>query len=51
MIIPSALVFDSSGNLYVANAGNNTVEEFSPHHRHATASSVVIQSSVESLPI
>ena len=27
---PNGLAFDSSGNLYVANAGNNTIEEFTP---------------------
>jgi len=26
--IPEGLAFDGSGNLYVANAGNNTIEEF-----------------------
>ena len=27
---PSGLVFDASGNLYVANSGGNTVERFTP---------------------
>jgi sugar lactone lactonase YvrE len=27
---PQGLAFDSAGNLYVANAGNNTIEEFTP---------------------
>ena len=27
---PDALAFDSSGNLYVANDGNNTVSKFAP---------------------
>ncbi|HEY5311060.1 MAG TPA: hypothetical protein VIK18_01030, partial [Pirellulales bacterium] len=34
---PIALAFDSSGNLYVANYGNNTVEEFAPGSTTASA--------------
>ena len=30
MNFPSALAFDANGNLYVANAGNYTIEKFSP---------------------
>ena len=41
---PDALAFDSSGNLYVANYGSDTVSEFAPgstrhHHAHRTESS------------
>jgi hypothetical protein len=28
---PKGLAFDSSGNLYAANLGNNTIEEFAPN--------------------
>ena len=34
---PDALAFDSSGNLYVANEGNNTVEKFAPGSTTASA--------------
>ena len=34
---PEALAFDSSGNLYVANTGNNTVSEFAPGSTTPTA--------------
>ncbi len=34
---PEALAFDSSGNLYVANAENSTVEEFAPGSTTASA--------------
>ena len=51
--LPDALAFDSSGNLYVANAAstnNGTVSEFSTTGV-PTAGGVVIQSSVESRPM
>ncbi len=34
---PDALAFDSSGNLYVANVGNDTVEMFAPGSTTASA--------------
>ena len=34
---PAALAFDSSGDLYVANSGNNTVSEFAPGAATPTA--------------
>ena len=34
---PDALAFDSSGNLYVANDGNDTVSEFAPGSTTPTA--------------
>ena len=36
---PIALAFDSSGNLYVANYGNDTVSEVAPGNTTPTASS------------
>ena len=44
-----ALAFDASGNLYVTNAGNNTVSEVTPSIAATTA--VTIRSSVESRPM
>jgi sugar lactone lactonase YvrE len=37
MSVPVTLAFDSSGNLYVANAGGNTVEKFAPGSTTASA--------------
>ena len=34
---PDALAFDSGDNLYVANLGNSTVEEFAPGSTTASA--------------
>ena len=48
--IPYALAFDSSGNLYVANLGNNTVNTFAPTGV-PTAGGVVIRSSLPARPI
>ncbi|HEY5314127.1 MAG TPA: hypothetical protein VIK18_16465, partial [Pirellulales bacterium] len=48
---PTALAFDSSGNLYVANNAGSTVEKFSPASSTPTAAGVVIQSSVQSRPM
>ena len=36
-MIPEALAFDTSGNLYVANYGNNTVSKFAPGSTTPTA--------------
>ena len=54
MIIPYALAFDSSGNLFVGNNGNTvgtTVSEFFPARRGHRQAAVVIRSSVESRPM
>ena len=36
-MIPDALAFDASGNLFVANSGNDTVSEFAPGSTTPTA--------------
>ena len=36
-MIPIALAFDASGNLFVANSGDNTVSEFAPGSTTPTA--------------
>ena len=50
--VPRALAFDGSGNLYVANMGNNTVSKFAPGSiTSPTAGGVVIRSSLSGRPM